>query len=103
MPYINNNGRIVMGIGDGVVSVDWVRIGLGGGPARWLGDAYVMYQSTLAGNRLVIADTRGNVDQTLAHGANQLAAGGGHWASWLAGDGLRTSRGGHLPRAGLRD
>lgn len=101
MPYLNSKGQIASGVGSGIVAVDRAKIDTGGG-TRWVDDNTLIYQRAKPTAVVVTAPDHHNI-RSLDRGANEIAGGGGHYATWLAGDGLRHSRGGWLPNAGLKD
>lgn len=103
MPSISNTGRIAAG--SGVIGIDrhLIAQGAGGtGLVRWVDDDTVIYQDV---NDKVVQHnvTTDSIEQRETYGANEIAAGGGQSATWLAGVGLRHSRGGLMPNAGLKD
>lgn len=98
---LNRNGDVVLGVADGIVSINGRQVARGGG-ARWLTPTTIIYQRSpdwaletydLTTGQKTVVDTRG---------ANDLYAGGGVWAAWLAGQGVRTSLGYVNPSAGLQ-
>lgn len=86
-----------MGIGDGVISVDGVvpspLAGVVGGGTCWLDDDTIAYQRAYGQARILEALHLPTLaPRTVSEsGANQIVAGGGVWAAWLAGQGYRDS------------
>jgi hypothetical protein len=110
MPYVNADGNVAHGIGGSGAYLNNARIDAGGG-ACWYDRQTIAYQHEGADGVYVAlydvasgARRRAIADPGHAFygkGANALYAGGGVWAAWLAGFGLFTSTGLHLPAAGL--
>jgi len=113
MPFLNSQGRVAHGKGAMGAFLDGAPIDAGGGACwldEWLGDTvayqhggedgwYVALYDVAAGTwRRAVPDP---AHPFFALGCNTLCAGGGLWAAWLAGVGLFTSSGLHLPSAGL--
>ena len=110
MPYVNADGNVAHGVGGAGAYLNNAWIDAGGG-ACWLDRATIAYQHegndgvyvalydiASGASRRAIADPG---HPFYGKGANALYAGGGVWAAWLAGFGLFTSTGLHLPQAGL--
>lgn len=102
MPDLSRTGRVAMGVGDGVVSVDGVVLCPGGGP-RWLQDDVLVYQRTVTPTRhqLEVGGVPGGPPLAAwvldAAGANWCVAGHGIAAWWRATDGYHDNRGHHAP------
>jgi hypothetical protein len=98
---LNGRGQVAMGVGDGVASIDGKVIGAGGG-TDWVGDDEVVFQTDR--HSIAIYNQRtGELREVAPSGANVLRAGGGCWASWLAGVGLYSSTDFRRPTAALAD
>lgn len=76
-----------MGVAGGPGSIDGRVVASPGGGIQWVDDDHVILQTTIGGAwTVVLVDTR-NGELTVpapARGANQLVAGGGRWAAFLA-------------------
>lgn len=90
MPRINADGRVVMGVGAGIVSVDGVQVA-SGGAAVWLDATRVIFSSpSFAGYVLRTVNTANGATAVVpdSSGANELEAGGGRYLAWQAGRGV---------------
>jgi hypothetical protein len=97
---VNARGQVALGVGDGVVSIDGRAVGVGASGGWQTADTICGQMSST--NRLATYDQRTNAWTEIApRGANTIFAGGGVCAGWLAGFGLFTTTGLHLPHAGL--
>lgn len=106
MADINTKAQIALGVSDGTVSIDGKVIAQHAGEARWIRPNKLIYQKKRSGGGdrwfLEIYDQRTQAKQEEdGQGANQLLASGGRWAAWHGADGLRTSWGLKLKKAGL--
>jgi hypothetical protein len=96
-----NGSHVVAGNG-GPITVDDVEVCPIGTCASWFDDDRAIYQAGRDGRWTIeTCDTRtGEIVMVSEQGCNELAAGGGRWAAWLAGRGVYGSAG-DLPSAGL--
>ena len=103
---VNTRGQVAAGVGSDFVSIDGVVVGRGGSPA-WLTDDEIVYGRTVNGKEdAVVAHKNGAQPRVVAPGgANEVKAGGGRWARYLADGrtGLTDSTGFSNPQAGLHD
>lgn len=98
---LNTRGEVAMGAGGLQGSVNGGFIPNAMGSPCWLTNDVVAYTTS---NRPAIETLNlrtGAVSEVAPRGANDLMCRGGVWAGWLAGFGLFTSTGLHLPEAGL--
>lgn len=104
MPKLNGYGQAVMGIGDGVVSVDKRPILYRAGAACWLTDDRVLANALEPDGAWAVVLYRFDGEVELVEdppvGANELAAGGGRWLGWNPWRGMFGSLG-HKPSAGV--
>lgn len=75
MPRLNNRGQVVAGVGDGIVSIDKVPVGRGGG-ACWLDDDRIIYGGPQDGRWQTLTNGSAVLD---TQGPNSLAASGGRY------------------------
>lgn len=94
MPRFDPQGRILSGVGSGVVAIGGVPIARGG-VANWLKPGVAIFQN--ADDDCLYTYDANHPQPTLVKvapsGANVLAAGGGHWIAWLFGRGLYSAAG----------
>jgi len=94
MPRFDSQGRVLSGVGSGVVAIGGVPIA-GGGVANWLRPGVAIFQNA-ADDCLYTYDAttpQPTPVKIASSGANALAAGGGHWIAWLAGHGIYSAAG----------
>ena len=108
MAFLNALGDVLLGVGGEAVSVNGKLVASPGGEARWLGHNTFLYVAPYADERWGVwraTHVSGSISTELfsPRGANELAAGDGTWAAWLAGYGLYLVNGTVWPAAGLRD
>lgn len=100
MPRLSVTGRVAMGIAGIQGSVDSVLIPNSRG-GHWLDPVHIVFiHPSDVGIILYNTITKDRVPLS-GNAANDLFAGGGQWAAWLAGFGMYTSTGLVLPNAGL--
>lgn len=86
MPRFDSSGRLISGVGSGVVAIDGRRIA-DGGVACWLADGVAIYQNS-TDDCLYEHSVSGEPRLVSVNGANAIAAGGGQWIAWLGFVGL---------------
>ncbi len=97
---LTENGVPVGGVGGSGVFVGSQAIVNAPAGTATVGSDRVYYQSAALTIRSCMLDGSDDIEE-YPHGANLILAGGGIWAAWLAGIGVRTSWGLSLPDASL--